>query len=169
MKAARARKRNPVLRGFASLSHEHALCVADALRAAEARCERNGERLTDLRRRVLELVWASHEPVKAYDLLDKLRDDRTRVAPPTVYRALEFLQQLGLVHKIESLNSFVGCGEPERTHSGQFLICQRCGTVAELDDAELSIRIAQGAQRLGFQVNRETIEVLGLCGDCRAL
>jgi len=157
-----------VLREFKGHSHQHAQCIAHAVAQAEAACRRRGQRFTRLRRRVLELVWESHEPVKAYDLLDRLRGERARAAPPTVYRALDFLQAEGLVHRIASLNAFVGCGEPGWTHRGQFLICRECGTVAEIDDPELLGVIAARAGQLGFAVDHEIIEIAGVCGNCRA-
>lgn len=156
-----------ILRDFKTRRHAHGQCVADALAAAERTCAARGQRLTALRRRVLELVWVNHEPIKAYDILARLRDERARAAPPTVYRALEFLRGEGLVHRIESLNAFVGCGAPAQAHRGQFLICSQCGTVAELDDGELSAVIVDRAARMGFQVERETIEIVGRCMHCR--
>ena len=156
-----------VLQDFAPQHHDHHHCVADALKAAEKVCAERGERFTPLRRTVFELLWSSHKPVKAYDLLAQLALTHERPAPPTVYRALDFLQEAGLVHKLESLNSYIGCGEPGRTHQGQFLICEKCGVVAELDDAELTARIDTSARRIGFKVNDETIEISGLCRDCQ--
>ncbi|HMM76447.1 MAG TPA: Fur family transcriptional regulator [Gammaproteobacteria bacterium] len=141
--------------------------MSAALRKADASCGASGRRLTPLRRRVLELVWGSHTPVKAYDLLAALGKERNQAAPPTVYRALDFLLEAGLVHRIASLNAFVGCGEPGLGHSGQFLICTACGTAAELDEPALTRTIAASAERLGFEVRRETIEIAGLCADCR--
>lgn len=156
-----------VLRKFTPIEHDHRRCVASALAKAEEACAASGRRLTPLRRRVLELVWSSHLPVKAYDLLAQLGGGREQAAPPTVYRTLDFLQQAGLVHRIASLNAFVGCGEPRARHVGQFLICTRCGAVAEMADAEVSARIELRADKLGFRVARETIEVEGTCRDCR--
>lgn len=135
---------------------------------AEVVCAERGLRLTKLRRRVLELVCASHEPIKAYDLLDRLREERRGAAPPTVYRALDFLRRQGLVHKIQSLNAFVGCGEPGHGGNGQFLICRICGEVAELDDPSLVGLLAAQAHRAGFAAENQTIEVRGLCAGCRA-
>ena len=156
-----------VLRSFTPARHDHRRCVSAALSKADATCTASGLRLTPLRRRVLELVWGSHTPVKAYDLLAILGKERDQAAPPTVYRALDFLLEAGLVHRIASLNAFVGCGEPGAGHAGQFLICTGCGTVAELDEPRLSATIAASALRLGFEVHRETIEIEGLCGNCR--
>lgn len=159
--------KSSILRAFEHDPHDHDRCIAAALNKAETTCTKAGLRLTTLRRRVLELVWQSHVPVKAYDLLAILAKERHQAAPPTVYRALDFLQEAGLVHRIASLNAFVGCGEPAVGHMGQFLICTRCGTVAELDDRTVAHLIQQRATALGFTVSRETIEVEGRCSDCR--
>ncbi len=155
-----------VLAPFRAAGHDHGKCIARALAAAEDICAAQNVKLTDLRRRVLELIWDRHAPVRAYDLLDQLRAERRGAAPPTVYRALEFLIEAGLVHRIESLNAYVGCGEPAASHGGQFLICAECDRVAELDDDEISHRISERAQRLDFAVRRQTIEIMGLCGQC---
>lgn len=158
-----------VIQNFTEPNHDHAACVDDALARAETLCRHRGERLTPLRKRVLELVWQSHHPVKAYDLLERLAEGRgKRPAPPTVYRALEFLRDAGLVHKIESLNAFIGCAKPDRRHSAQFLICIDCGAVAEMDDPNLSAAIGANAKRLGFAVEQETVEVEGRCAACRS-
>lgn len=156
-----------VIQDFPPPDHDHDHCVGDALAEAERICLARGERLTPLRRRVLELVWLSHRPVKAYDLLEALSRERKRAAPPTVYRALEFLRDAGLVHRLESLNAFLGCAKPSQRHSAQFLICEGCGAVAEMDDATLTAKIAANAKRLGFTVADEKIEVKGQCRACR--
>lgn len=156
-----------VIQDFHAPDHDHASCVDLALGEAERLCADRGERLTPLRRQVLELVWLSHRPVKAYELLEALSHGRKRAAPPTVYRALEFLQDAGLVHRLESLNSFIGCAKPARRHSAQFLICTDCGAVAEMDDATLTAKIGANAKRLGFTVSNEKIEVTGHCRACR--
>lgn len=151
---------------FKSKDHDHDNCVADALAAAARICEERGERLTPLRRQVLELVWASHRPARAYDLLDRLQEHRSSAAPPTVYRVLDFLLEQGLVHRIESLNAFVGCGTPGDHHGGQFLICRSCEKVAELDADSISQAVEQVAIGNGFQVERQTVEAFGLCPEC---
>jgi Fur family zinc uptake transcriptional regulator len=156
-----------VLREFTRGRHRHSACIAVALNTAESACHRQGHRLTKMRRRVLELVWGSHEPVKAYDLLELLRGENKRAAPPTVYRALDFLQQQGLVHRIESRNAYVGCGCPGHEGAGQLLICRACGQVAELDDKDIIDLIARKSARLGFEISRQTIEVEGRCAGCR--
>ena len=156
-----------IIQDFTAPDHDHASCVDAAMGAAEKLCEARGERLTPLRRRVLQLVWDSHRPVKAYELLELLADGGKRPAPPTVYRALEFLHEAGLVHRLESLNAFVGCAKPTQRHSAQFLICRACGSVAELNDAGLSAKVVARAGKLGFAVEEQRIEIKGLCPDCR--
>lgn len=158
---------------FEQAEHDHAHCVDQALHVAEAICTREGARLTPLRRQVLELVWRSHEPIGAYDVLARLQrevqtdgTDGRPAAPPTVYRALDFLLKHGLVHRIESLNAYVGCAHPQQDHSGQFLICQECGNAAEIEDDAISKAIRDNARRIGFTVDRVTVEVSGRCPRC---
>ena len=81
--------------------HQHEHCVHNALSSAEDLCSKRGVRLTAIRKRVLELVWASHQPLGAYAILDKLTAEGHKPAPPTVYRALEFLLEQGLIHMLE--------------------------------------------------------------------
>jgi len=152
---------------FPSKRHNHRHCIAQALNDAEAICAAKGARLTSLRRKVLELVWASHRPVGAYDLLRDLSQEKSNAAPPTVYRALEFLQEHGLVHRISSLNAFVGCPSPEVSHSGEFLICRACGAAGEVLDDQIGQTIARSAADQGFIVEQKPIEVIGLCPHCR--
>ncbi|HSX69939.1 MAG TPA: Fur family transcriptional regulator [Pseudomonas sp.] len=153
---------------LACLPHDHSRCVADALAEAEQICAQQGTRLTALRKRVLELVWASHKPLGAYDILAVLsEEDGRRAAPPTVYRALDFLLENGLVHRIASLNAFVGCVHPGQLHQGQFLICKACHTAIELELPTISEAISSGASEVGFTVENQTVEVVGLCASCR--
>lgn len=155
---------------MAEAAHNHEICVLDAVAAAESRCARLGVRLTDLRRRVLELVWSSHKPITAYELLDMLRQDHRSAAPPTVYRALDFLLEHGLIHRIEVLNAFIGCPDPEHAHRGMFLICNQCRRVDEVpESAPFRRAIRQEAERLHFAVRATMVEVIGLCADCSAM
>lgn len=159
---------NHVLMPFKEVNHTHQQCLDSVLLTAEKTCQARGVRLTRLRRRVLELVWGSHEPVKAYDILDQLRNEHAGSAPPTVYRALDFLQAEGMVHKIESLNAYVGCGEPEYRHTGQFLICKQCHSVAELDDDEVQKLLSNKSDMLGFSLETAVVEIQGLCSECKS-
>jgi Fur family transcriptional regulator, zinc uptake regulator len=154
---------------LASRPHDHSRCVSHALAEAESICTRQGLRLTALRKRVLELVWQSHKPLGAYDILGVLSEqDGRRAAPPTVYRALDFLLENGLVHRIASLNAFVGCNHPEHAHQGQFLICRGCHAAIELEQPAISEAIVASAAAVGFAVEGQTVEVVGLCAGCRA-
>jgi len=149
-------------------AHDHNHCVEDAVEAAEKLCAERGIRFTPLRRRVLELVWSSHKPVGAYALLDQLRNEELGSAPPTVYRALDFLIENGLIHRIERMNAFVGCSHPGEAHRGFFLICAECGNADELDSASVAESIATSAGKRGFTARDMTLEVTGVCAACSA-
>jgi Fur family zinc uptake transcriptional regulator len=137
------------------------------LRHAGQICEAKGARLTDLRREVLGLILDADAPTGAYDLLDRLRSIRLGAAPPTVYRALEFLMEQGLIHKLERLSSYVGCvSHGDADHAAQFLICRECGHVTELDDHDLQHALQDAAKRIGFTVGKATIEAEGRCANC---
>lgn len=151
---------------FPAAQHDHADCVETAMATAEQLCRERGLRFTALRRRVLELVWESHKPVGAYEILDSLSEEGKKSAPPTVYRALGFLIEAGLVHRLDSLNAFVGCPEPAQPHTGQFLICRQCLMVAELDDAVIDSLVTEKARTLGFTAVRQILEIEGICRDC---
>ena len=139
---------------------------------ADAICAERGARLTDLRRQVLGLILQEEAPTGAYDLLDRLRATRQGAAPPTVYRALDFLLEHGLIHRLERVSAFVGCVAPEdggpdhSSHAAQFLICRQCGRVVEIDDHDLAHALADAARKAGFSVSKATIEAEGLCGAC---
>jgi Fur family zinc uptake transcriptional regulator len=137
------------------------------LARAAAQCESRGARLTELRREVLGLILEAPLPAGAYDLLDRLRARRGAATPPTVYRALEFLLEQGLVHKIERLAAFVGCiEEPGHAHAAQFLICRTCGQVQEIEDVALVAALTDAAGRAGFALGRATVEAEGRCAHC---
>jgi Fur family zinc uptake transcriptional regulator len=149
--------------------HDHAVCVAGALRDAEARCAGEGLRLTPVRRRVLELLLAEHRAMGAYEILPRLAAEGLGSQPPVVYRALDFLVGHGLAHRIERLNAFVACGGPAEAHAAAFLICQDCGAVAEarLDaDALPGKALAGAAASAGFRIGSTVVEALGRCARC---
>lgn len=130
-------------------------------------CEARGLRLTDLRERVLRLVAEEGKPVKAYDLLERMRAVQGPVAPPTVYRALDFLLEGGFIHKLQSINAYVGCHHPHAQHHVPFLICNLCQEAIELEDEQVSDLLNQRALALGFQPASQTLEVRGICAACR--
>ena len=150
---------------------------------AAAMCASRGAQLTELRRQVLRLVLEAEQPVGAYALLDRLKDLRGGAAPPTVYRALDFLLEQGLIHKVERLNAFVGCVEAQHAagghghhpaphggrgghHPHQFLICRRCGATAEISDPAITAALASASADAGFTLHRATVEAEGVCADC---
>jgi Fur family zinc uptake transcriptional regulator len=153
---------------FPARTHNHEACKRRSLKAAENLCRAKGARLTTTRRRVLELILDRHQPIGAYDLIDRLaEDDGRRPAPPTVYRALDFLIAIGLVHRVESRNAYFGCPDPSRPHAGSILLCRQCGWAVEAGDESLVHSLAENAARLGFAVERSSVEIHGLCPDCR--
>src|SRR5581483_10738344 len=152
---------------FPAERHDHESCVESALDRASALCLERGARLTELRRDVLALVWEGHGAVGAYHILDALKRRHPNAAPPTVYRALDFLIGQGLIHRIESLNAYLGCNQPEAPHVSQFLICEKCNSTAELEDAAVMTALRRRAGELGFAIREQTIEVRGLCPRCR--
>ena len=153
---------------FVAEPHDHRRCVHAAVSQAHALCASRGARLTALRRRVLELVWRSHAPIGAYQILAQLAESERRAAPPTVYRALEFLSREGLIHRIDSLNAYVGCPHPGLPHAAYFFICRDCGDAAEIRDEELADALTRCVARAQFEVETATVELSGLCARCRA-
>ncbi len=135
---------------------------------AAQQCQQRGARFTPIRRRVLEMIAQAPGSLKAYDLLDRLAEEHAAARPPTVYRALEFLIDQGLVHRIESLNAYVACPCPEHAHGFQLLICRLCGRVEELHLNDVNEQLSRHARDLGFRVERQTIELLGHCEACHA-
>ncbi|MGY0218551.1 Fur family transcriptional regulator [Endozoicomonadaceae bacterium StTr2] len=149
-------------------SHDHKRCIHDAVTRADEVCRDKNVRLTPLRRRVFELVWQHHRPVGAYDLLAELAKEEGRnAAPPTVYRALDFLLEQGLIHRINSLNAYIGCTAPGCNHQGCFLICHRCKTTLEVDSEQLLKSIRTEAGLHDFLPQQAMVEVTGLCPNCR--
>ncbi len=141
--------------------------LADRLEAASEICRANGAQLTELRRLVLTLILQAEGPLTAYQLLDQLRQVRKGAVPPTVYRALDFLIENHLIHRLERLNAFIPCAEADHGHHAvQFLICGKCGTVAELEDANISQALRQAAEKAGFQPTNALVELDGTCALC---
>ncbi|MBM0104955.1 transcriptional repressor [Steroidobacter sp. S1-65] len=137
-----------------------------AMRNAERICEEQQLQLTPIRRRVLELILERHAPIGAYDILASLKKGEGALAPVTVYRALEFLLEAGLIHRIDALNAYLACESPHDSHVGQFLICRDCQRVMELDDDVISEIVAKRARAAGFTVQMDDIEIKGICDAC---
>lgn len=151
---------------FPAPGHDHGSCTSLALAHAERLCAARAQRLTDMRRQVLEALLSSHNPLGAYEIMARLGPKRP--APITVYRALEFLRDNGLVHRIESRNAFVACGH---NHSGGdlvvFLICERCGAVGEGPGGAVAQALKAASRAAGFAPKNPLIEIVGICAHCR--
>jgi Fur family zinc uptake transcriptional regulator len=148
--------------------HDHSLSAADKaqrLDAAQALCVEAGERMTTSRLRTYELILEAGGPIKAYDVIDRFHPDGA-AKPPTVYRALSFLEQMGLIHRIESLNAFVACDTRDQAHTAAFLLCDCCGSSEEIAIPSVP-EIEATAARTGFQVKHVTLEAHGLCRVCQ--
>ena len=147
----------------------HVHDAEDFVAAVERACRERGLRLTPMRARVLRLVADAGKPIKAYDLLEQIRDGESAgaAAPPTVYRALDFLLANGFIHKLASINAFVACHHPNAAqHSVPFLICDHCHSAIELEDASIVATLDAAARSLGFAPQAQTLEVHGLCARC---
>jgi Fur family zinc uptake transcriptional regulator len=150
--------------GFAR--HDHAACVSDGLSAAETRCIEDGLRFTPVRRKVLEILLQEHRALGAYAILDRLREDGFGSQPPVAYRALDFLVNHGLAHKIERLNAFIACAHPDESHNPSFMICRLCDSVAEAQSDPDQSALRDAALATGFQIERTVVEAEGICPGC---
>jgi Fur family zinc uptake transcriptional regulator len=133
---------------------------------AETRCQSTQERLTPPRRRVLELLLQSDTPLKAYDLIAAFGLKGESAKPPTVYRALEFLERMGFANRIESLNAYVACGHWKHGHAAVFLICDKCGMAGELHANDSVKKLTQEVESVNFKMRSAVIEIRGLCEAC---
>lgn len=152
--------------GGAFTPHDHALCQSRALAEAEERLSQQGARLTPVRRRTLEILLEAHRAMGAYEVLDRLAEAGFGRQPPVAYRALEFLVEHGLAHRLQRLNAFTACLHPGEDHAPVFLICRKCDKVAETHAAKVRSELSIAAAELGFTVERATVEALGLCPAC---
>jgi Fur family zinc uptake transcriptional regulator len=152
---------------FLDPNHNHARCAADAIAHAEKVCADRSQRLTPIRRKVLEALAASHKPLGAYDIMEIVGGPRP--APITIYRALDFLIAHGLVHRIASRNAFLAC---INNHSSgalvAFLICESCGTVGEAPGAAIGQSLNAAARSAGFTPKMSVVEIAGMCAHCRS-
>lgn len=152
---------------FPAPDHDHGRCSSDAMATAEAVCAKRGQRLTPIRRKVLAALLDSHRPLGAYEIIERLAPRGTRPAPITAYRALDFLREQGLVHRIESRNAFIACVHNHAV--GElvvFLICERCSAVGEASSAEVTATLAAASRAAGFTPRSPVIEITGVCAHC---
>lgn len=148
-------------------SHDHHRCTRDGLARAEAQCAASGARLTPVRRRVMEILLEEHRALGAYDVLQRLSAEGFGNQPPVAYRALEFLVDQGLAHRIQRLNAFAACSHPGADHQPAFLICRSCAQVAEAPAEAPLAALTATARGTGFAVERASIEAIGLCPACQ--
>ena len=153
---------------FLAPDHDHDQCAADAISHAEQVCVARAQKFTPIRRQVLQELLQSHRPLGAYEVIDELARSMPRPAPITVYRALDFLMQNGLVHRIESRNAYLACA---RDHDAAamvaFLICERCGSVGEIPAAQVAQGIGAAARASGFVPRLSVVEISGTCAHCQ--
>jgi Fur family transcriptional regulator, zinc uptake regulator len=148
------------------LTHNHDSCRNKAVQTADKLCAERGVQLTPIRRKTLELIWESHRAVKAYDLLDLIKPLQQSAKPATVYRALDFLLEQGLIHRVESLNAFIGCSCSERQHEQLLLICVQCHEVEERLGVLVMEAVSRELEQAGFTAHRKAIEIQGICKHC---
>jgi Fur family zinc uptake transcriptional regulator len=151
---------------FPGVGHDHQRCLAGIMGDAARTCAERGVRLTPWRRHVLEVIASSHAAIGAYAVIERLAGDGRRVAPISVYRALDFLMAHGLVHRLASLNAYVACPRSAVRHGAQFLICRRCGAIGEIASAAVDRAIAEAAVAAEFTVAAPLVEVAGYCRSC---
>ncbi len=145
----------------------HKSCLDEAMKKAVAICQHQGLQFTPLRKKVLQMVWQDHYPTKAYDILGKLNQRGASAKPPTVYRALDFLLKYGMVHKLHSINAFIGCSHPQQHRACYFLICSQCGEVRECCNSSLDQVISNTSSKNKFAFKHITLEINGQCSQCQ--
>ena len=146
--------------------HSHTKCIKDALSNAEQICTERGCKLTPTRKKVLQLIWTSHKPIKAYDILAQLSSDDFIEKPPTVYRALEFLLDNNLIHRIESQNTYIGCNVDHSSMDSKFFICDECDEVEELTESNFNKALIDVSEKQGFTPSLVNVEIHGTCAQC---
>jgi Fur family transcriptional regulator, zinc uptake regulator len=153
---------------FPAPDHDHGRCAAEAIAHAESVCARRSQKFTPIRRQVLQALLASHRPLGAYEVIDALAKSMPRPAPITVYRALDFLMENGLVHRIESRNAYLACAhDHDETAMVAFLICELCGSVGEIPAAPVARSVNAAARASGFAPKMSVVEIAGICAHCQ--
>lgn len=158
---------NPPPGAVAFEQHDHTCCAQDVLEFADKTAREDGLRLTPVRRRALEVLLENHNAMGAYDVLKRLAEDGFGHQPPVAYRALDFLVDNGLAHRVRRLNAYTACMHPETDHAPLFMICRQCSAVAESVAPHVRSEIIAATNRANFLVERVNVEVLGLCPNCQ--
>src|SRR5262249_27933289 len=153
---------------FPTPDHDHGHCTSTALLHAEQICAKRSRKFTPIRRQVLEALLSSHRPLGAYEVIEQLAKTKPRPAPITVYRALDFLMENGLVHRIECRNAFLACAQAhDEATTMAFLICEACGLVGEIPAASVAQNLTASARASGFAPKTSIVEITGLCAHCQ--
>lgn len=154
---------------FPKNDHDHEGCKLAILATAEKRCQENGVRFTKLRRQVLEILAENHQAMGAYDILARLQPETKgrAMAPVTIYRALDFLMENHLVHRLNSLNAFIACSTPHHGLDPQFLVCQHCRSVAEFSPSSVHDAIHKETASINFAITTPMVEIRGICASCQ--
>jgi Fur family zinc uptake transcriptional regulator len=145
---------------------QHHDCIDSAIQKAEIVCAENKLQFTPLRRNIFKLIWQSHSPLKAYNILEQLQKDDPSAKPITVYRTLDFLLENRMIHKIESQNSYLGCTHPGEKHNCYFTICKKCNVVNEGCKSDLLNNVYNSLKQEEFLVDHVTLEIQGICSNC---
>lgn len=132
----------------------------------EAQCKERGTTLTAIRRQILALLYRSPKGMKAYDLLEQIKRERSNASPPTVYRALDFLIEQGLAHKIGRMNLFVACRHASHLTPSLFLVCPQCSGVTELQEKSVMQALSASLAEAGHQLESPEVEISAVCPDC---
>lgn len=140
--------------------------IARLVKQTESACREKGIRFTEPRQHVLEIIAGAKKPMGAYDILEALGNYMDNPKPPTAYRAIEFLQEQGIVHRIESLNAYMLCDMDHKHNGSQFMVCDSCGTVVEAHICHVPDDLARRAKEEGFTLARWDAELHGTCKDC---
>jgi len=151
---------------FPDPRHDHLACISEGIARAESICRDRNERFTENRKAVLKLLLAEHRPIGAYEILELFDWRDRRPAPAQIYRALAFLEDLGLIHRIASRNAYIACSDPGEEHGAVFLVCDHCGTVAEPNAAGLEETVHGLAKAAGFELHAHVLEATGRCPEC---
>ena len=158
----------PTKPAFPAPDHDHHRCAADAITHAEQVCKERAQKFTPIRRQVLQALLSSHRLLGAYEVIDELAKSMPRPAPITVYRALDFLMENGLVHRIESRNAFLACGHDHDTSAMvAFLICEQCGSVGEIPASRVAQSLSDAVRTTGFTPKLSVVEITGTCAHCQ--
>ena len=146
-------------------AHNHNNCISTSLSELEKYCQKSDQKLSKVRRKVLEILLESHKALGAYEILDKLKSNGFASQPPVAYRAINFLLKVGFVHKIEKFNSYIACTNPGKSHKPAFLICRKCNLVSETIQKP-SNEISLEAKNNNFCIENSIIEIIGVCQNC---